>query len=261
MNIWDLLFVQPLTNILLLFYTGLSSLHVSGSLGWSIVLLTIVVRGILWPFTKTQMVQMHKMQKLAPQLKQLKEQHGHDKKKHQEEQLRLYKEHGVNPATGCLLLIVQLPVLFALYGLLNLVFSATDPSALLVDLNQKLYFPLLHLTSPLDTMFFGVSLGARPSEYTTIGWWILLIPVVTGVLQLVQSKLMPQGVTSQKKEKKKDEKESTEEMMQGIQKQMMVVFPVMIGIAAYQFPIGLALYWNTFSLFGIIQQWQLRKLS
>ena len=260
MNIWNLLFVSPLTNILLLLYTGLSALHIPGSLGWSIVLLTIIVRGILWPFTKTQMVQMQKMQKLAPQLKELKEQHRHDAKKHQEEQLRLYKEHGVNPATGCLLLVVQLPVLFALYGLLNLIFQTTDPSALLADLNQKLYFSSLHLTSPLDTTFFGVSLGARPSEYATIGWWMLLIPVVTAGLQFLQSKLMPQTSTPPKKEKKKDEKESTEEMMQGVQKQMMMVFPVMIGIAAYQFPIGLALYWNTFSVFGIIQQWQLRKL-
>ena len=116
MNIFEILFVQPITNLLVAFYQLLALLHVPYSLGFSIIALTIFIRVLLSPFVSAQIKAASKMQKLAPHMAVVKEKHKNDKKKQQEELLRLYKEHGVNPASGCLPILIQIPVVWSLYG-------------------------------------------------------------------------------------------------------------------------------------------------
>ena len=117
--IFTVLFTQPITNILVLCYQLFMFLHVPFALGFSIIALTTIIRLVLLPFTTSQIRASKKMQDLAPHLSLLKEKHKGDKKKHQEEMMKLYKNHGVNPASGCLPVILQIPIIWSLYHVLT----------------------------------------------------------------------------------------------------------------------------------------------
>src|SRR4030042_5541208 len=110
MNIFDQLIVDPIINILLLIYQVLFTLGVPYALGFSIIVLTVIIRFILYPLTTAQLKASKKMQEVAPHISKLKEKHKGDAKMLQAETMRLYKEFGVNPMAGCLPLLIQLPV-------------------------------------------------------------------------------------------------------------------------------------------------------
>lgn len=267
MNLFQLLLVQPIINILVGIYSGLTFLHIPSSLGFSIILLTVVIRLILYPFTASQLKASRKMQQLTPHLSKLKEKHKGDAQRLQKETMALYKEHGVNPAAGCLPVVIQLPVIWALYYVLQHVVTFK-----LSEINNQLYFPSLHLAHIWNTTFFGLSLGSKPSELVThVGPLILLIPLLTGVLQFIQTKMMfvqPAPVESkelriknQGGKTKEVKKEGAQDFATAFQTQSMYIFPVMIAFFSYTFPLGLSLYWNTFTIFGILQQYQLQGLG
>src|SRR3989344_1232954 len=119
MEFFNIIIVHPIINILVAIYQGLLFLNIPYPLGFSIIGLTIVIRIILYPLITTQLRASKKMQDIAPHLSNLKDKHKDDKKRLQEETMRLYKEHGVNPAAGCLPTLIQLPVIWGLYSVLN----------------------------------------------------------------------------------------------------------------------------------------------
>jgi YidC/Oxa1 family membrane protein insertase len=264
-TIWNQLFIWPITNLLVFFYKLAELLHLPGPLGFSIILMTILFRIMLFPLISTQMKSAKKIAKLKPHLDELQKRHKSDRQALQQAQMALYKEHGVNPAAGCLPLLIQMPVLIALYNVFYSVFSNNDLSKIVSEINQILYTPQLHL-STIDLNFFGVNLAIKPSQWQSAGWWLLTIPVATGLLQWYQTKLMMPNHQStvkhqppEKKENDKKEEKSQEDMAMEMQKQMAIIAPLMFGFFAYQFPIGLALYWNLFGIFGIMQQQYINK--
>lgn len=260
MNIVDLLLVKPIVTLLLVFYHGLVYLHIPYPLGFSIILLTVLIRLLLYPLTSTQLKVSKKMQELTPHLSHIKEKHKGDMKRQQEATMALYKEHNVNPAAGCLPGIVQIVVLlFGLYPVLNnsLVIHAKDVVAYI---NHLVYFSNLGLTSPWDTHFFGFMLGKTPGQlFSTLGPIVVLIPVLTALFQFVQSKMMMPAKDPNALTIKKDAKD--EDFATTFQKQSLYLLPVMIGFFSWNFVIGLSLYWNTFSIFGIIQQYRVAGLG
>jgi YidC/Oxa1 family membrane protein insertase len=260
----NLLFV-PIINLLVLLYHAINFVHIPYALGFAIIALTIVVRLILYPLMASQLKASKKMQELNPHLKGLKEKHKNDAKMLQQETMRLYKEHGVNPAAGCLPVIIQLPLIWALYAALQLIVK--PGMATLKEINGMLYSNSFKLAQPWDANFFGLPLAQTPSHLlSTIGPVILLVPVLTGVFQFIQSKMMFSTATkpedkklalaNAKKGVKKDDDFAT-----AFQSQSMYIFPLMIGFFSYGFPIGLSLYWNTFTIFGIIQQYRISGLG
>ncbi len=255
-NLWNQLLIWPIVNLLVVFYKVVEFLGIPGPLGWAIILLTIAIRLILYPLMQKQLASAKKMSDLKPHLDTLSAKHKDDKKALQQAQLDLYKEHGVNPAAGCLPLLIQMPVLIALYNVFYSVLGNGDLTKTVGTINQVVYLPMLKL-SQLDPTFFGINLGIKPSEYATHGIWLLSIPVITGLLQWYQSKLMmPQASptnNTQPTTNNKDEKKP-EDMAMDMQKQMVLIMPVMFGYFALQFPLGLALYWNVFGVLGILQQ-------
>lgn len=260
MNIFDLILINPFLNVLVFFYLILHAIAVPGALGLAIILLTIVIRMALWPLTSTQLKSSQKMAALKPHLDQIKETHGHDKVRHQQEVTKLYKEHGVNPLAGCLPLLLQIPVFIALYQVL-LKIVEFDKVDFLSSINSRL-LPVLHLDKTPATGFLGFSLADKPSQWQQIGFWILLIPLVTGLLQYIQSKMMiVQSSPRATSIKKEDKKESFEDSMSAMQSQMSLIMPVMIAFFSYGFPVGLSLYWNTFTIIGIIQQYKISGLG
>jgi YidC/Oxa1 family membrane protein insertase len=250
--------VEPIINLLVLFYHALTWAHIPYALGFSIILLTIFVRLLMYPLTTKQLLVSKKMQELAPHMSKIKEKHKGDMKRQQEATMALYREHNVNPAAGCLPGLVQIVILlFGLYPAMMKVLSAKD---IVATVNDMLYFPSLYLSGPWSTDFFGLPLGKTPEQLlSTVGPVVFLIPVLTGVFQFVQSKMMapakPKGALAVKNANKPDDFATT------FQKQSLYLLPVMIGFFSYYFSVGLSLYWNTFTIFGIIQQYLVAGLG
>ena len=241
-------------NILVIIYQVLFFLHIPYALGFSIIVLTVVIRLLLYPLTATQLKASKKMQDLNPHLSRLKEKHKNDAKMLQSETMKLYKEHGVNPAAGCLPVIIQLPLIWALYTVLQDVVKFNTS-----QINSVLYSFVPKLSNSWDTYFFGLPLAQTPSHlWQTVGPLILLVPVLTGIFQFIQSKMMlpVKPVSAEKKEVKKQE-----DFASAFQSQSLYIFPLMIAFFSWGFPIGLSLYWNTFTIFGIIQQYKVAGLG
>lgn len=261
-TLWNQLLVWPIINLLVALYKFFEWMHIPGPLGFAVIGLTIVIRLILYPLMAAQMKSAKKMQQLKPHLDALNAKHKDDKKALQQAQMDLYKQHNINPAAGCLPLLVQMPVLIALYNVFYQVLQNGDLVKLTGDINQVLYSPVLKIGT-LDLSFFGTNLGVKPDQWQTHGLWLLAIPLITAALQWWQSKLMmPQASTTAvvKKPAGNDKAEKKpEDTAMEMQRQMAMITPVMFGIFAYQFPLGLALYWNVFGLFGIMQQIKINK--
>jgi YidC/Oxa1 family membrane protein insertase len=274
-NLWNQILVWPILNVLVALYKGFEFLHIPGPLGFAVIGLTVLIRLLLYPLMQAQLKSAKKMAKLKPHLDALNVKHKDNKQALQQAQLALYKEHGVNPAAGCLPLLIQMPVLIALYNVFYQVLNNGNLTKELAIINKVVYHPALKISN-LDLNFLGINLALKPSQWQTHGWWLLSIPVITALLQWYQSKLMMAGQMSsqivnresqnekqiqksntQKEEKKEDKK--PEDTAMEMQKQMAIITPLMFGYFALQFPLGLALYWNVFGLFGIMQQLAVNK--
>ena len=264
---FNLVFVNPIINILVAVYSVFSFIHIPYALGFAIIGLTVVIRFILYPLTTSQLQASMKMQKMTPLLSKLKKKHKGDNTKIQQETMRLYKEHGINPAAGCLPIIIQMPIIWALYSVLQRI-VALKPDVVVAEVNKIIYFDFLKLNSAWDPSFFGLPLGEMPSKLiSTIGPLIFLVPVLTGAFQFILSKMMIPAKTGievlEKDIEKKTQvdKKDASDFASAFQTQSMFIFPVMIGFFSFSFPIGLSLYWNTFTIFGIIQQYKIMGLG
>lgn len=256
-DIFDTFLFGPVVNLLVAIIQGLEFLHIPGAFGFSIIILTVIIRLAVWPLMHTQLKSAKKMQELKPELDALKVKHKDDKQGLAAAQMALYKEHGINPAGGCLPALIQIPIIIALYQTIFAFFDANN----LARINQVLYIKDWSFTSPPDLSFFGINLAIKPADFGSAGILLLLIPIITALLQLVQSKMMApekplkEYPTDSPKEVK--EKEKTEDSMAMMQTQMMYMMPLMVGYFAFTFPVGIALYWNTFTVMGIVQQYKI----
>ncbi len=255
-DLFNQLFLAPIINLLVLILRLLQAANTPGALGFAIIILTVVIRLVIWPFMTTQLKSAKKMADLKPHLDELKKKHGKDKQAFAKAQMDLYKEHGINPAGGCLPSIIQIPIILALYQVILALFDSSG----LDKINYFLYTPSWHLDIPPNPNFLGISLADKPSDFARIGIFILLIPVITALLQFVQSKMMmfnPPKINKSDTLKEKEKKVETEETMAAVQGQMTYMMPIMIGFFAWSFPVGIAIYWNTFTIMGILQQHRL----
>lgn len=207
------------------------------------------MRLLLQPFFKQQLDTAKKMQEIKPHLDKLSQKHKGDSKKLQEEQLKLYQQMGINPASGCLFMIIQLPIFYALYNTLSLLLVNNNVHKIIAEINKVVYTPFLKISS-FDPWFFGINLAVTPEKAGNILY--MIVPVITGVLQYFQAGAMVPP--SEKKDESGD-------FQKAMNMQMKFLFPFMIGFISYRMPIGLALYWNIFSLFSIIQYLQTKKIN
>lgn len=260
-SVFDTFFIAPIINVMVFFIHVFSSIGVPGSLGLSIISLTIVIKLLIWPFMAAQLRSTKKMADIKPHIDKLKEKHKGDQQKMSQAQMALFKEHGINPAAGCLPALIQMPVFIALY---QVIFVFFDVKAGLARINELTYPFIPDLQKMPSPQFLGIDLSHKPSEFGQYGWFLLLIPLVTAFLQFVQSKMMsPKPVKKYPSDspREKKEKEVKGDMAASMQSQMLYLMPLMIGFFSWQFPVGLALYWNTFTVFGIIQQYKIAGLG
>ncbi len=252
-NFFNTIFVFPILNILVFLYKILSFIRIPGAFGFAIILLTVLVRLVLHPFFKQQLETAKKMQDIKPHLDRLSQKHKKDPKTLQQEQLKLYQQAGINPASGCLFMIIQIPVFIALYNTLSVFLLNGNAAKIITQINKALYSPLLTI-STINPWFFGFDLALSPSKAGQ--WYYYLIPVITGVLQYLQVQVsMPSTApaTTEIVKKGEEKKDNGGDFQKAMNTQMKFIFPIMIGWFSYTLPVGLSLYWNIFSLFSIMQ--------
>lgn len=257
MNLGDIfiaLFLQPLINLLVAIYLGFHSLGIPGAFGWAIALFTLLVRLLVWPATHSQLKSAKIMAELKPEVDALKKKHP-NKQAFTMAQSQLYQQHGVSPAAGCLPALIQLPLFWGLYQ--TILHLLPSPSANLGWVNSLFYSPVLHLKNLPDPHFLGLNLGVSPSSY---GLNLIAIPLFTALLAFVQAKMsLPKPVKIYKTDSPKEakEKETIEESLGAMQGQMVFLMPMMMAYFAYQFPLGLAIYLNVYTILGIVQQYKI----
>lgn len=221
--LWNAL-VEFLTNSLI-FFNG-----IVGSYGLAIILFTLVVKFITLPLTMQQVRSSKAMQELQPKIKALQEKYKNDKERQTQEMMQLYKEYGVNPASGCLPLLIQMPIWFALYRAL---FALAGQGLL----NEGfLWIP--SLAEPRSISIFW-----PPENWTLATAAYLVLPILTVLTQLVVQKQMTPPTTASK--------DDPSTAMLG---QMNTIMPLMFGFFALQVPSGLTLYWVTSNIFAMFQQ-------
>ena len=277
---FDTIIINPFLNAIAALYKLFVILGVPGAFGFAIISLTVIFRLILHPFFKQQIESQQKLTALKPKMSELEKKHKDDKTRLQQAQLDLYKEHGINPASGCLFAIVQIPIFIGLYQTLSQFVNAAGSTQVVEKINKILYNQAFALKT-LDPNFFIFNLALAPQHYKIIELSLktgivfhlqnlpyihyMLIPLVTGLLQYLQAqktigaqpaKILKQ-VQDDTKDGKKDDKKKDESFSSDFQSamntQMKYFFPVMIAFFSYQLPVGLSLYWNIFSIFSIIQ--------
>jgi YidC/Oxa1 family membrane protein insertase len=224
-QIWDLIALQPVMNMLIVLTHYLFS-----SFGLAIIALTIVVNILMYPLTKKQLHATQAMQSLQPKLSELQKKYGKDRQRLAQEQMRLYKESGVNPA-GCLMpMLIQLPIWIALYQSIIRVLAWTPEDFL--GLSRYLYsWQVVYSSLPLADKFL---------------WFSLAVPdAVLAVLVMITMWLQQKMVTLP----------TTDPKQQSMSRMMLWTMPLMFGFLCLSFPSGLALFWVTSSVIRIAMQY------
>lgn len=261
-DLFNFLLLQPTINIIVLILRVLETFNIPGALGLSIILLTVGVRFLLWPLVTSQTKSMKQMNELRPKINDLKKKYKDDKAKLASAQMELYKEHGVNPAGGCLPILVQIILIAPIYQVIAALVGGADG---LSRINYFLYNPAWRLEKLPDPWFLGFNLADYPSSFFSGRYELLAIPVITAVLQFLLSKMMypaaPLKEYPKDSPKEKKEKESMEDAMASMQSQMIYLMPIMLGYFAFTFPVGLSLYINTLTLMSVVQQYKVAGLG
>lgn len=234
-GLWQTIVVWPLAKALIYIDQFLVGANVPYHWGFAIIAFTLIVRIVMFPLTLTQIRGMQAQKELQPKLQELQKKYGKDREKLVAEQTRLYQEAGVNPLSGCLPLVLQMPVLFGLYAAL----VATGPS-----LQNSSFFWIPDLSFPHYSQGMGwVTELFNAGEYGRLSGYLIL-PILLMASQFVMQKWMSPAPAP-------GSQDGQMKMMQ----QMSLMMTLMFGIFTIQVPAGLTLYWVTSNLLQMLQQW------
>lgn len=223
---WDFLILNPMVNLLLLFYRLLGHQTVL-----AITALTLVVRLAVLPLTLKQQQSARRMQELQPELAKLQKLYANDREKLAQEQMKLYREAGMNPLGGCLPLLIQLPLL---YGLWQAIMRTLAVSPLdLVRLSQNVYpfIPGLASLIPLQSKFLWMDLG-QPDPY-------YVLPILVVVTSWLSQKILTPP--------------STDPQSRAMNQQMLIMMPLMFGFISISYASGLSIYFIISNLVTLLQ--------
>lgn len=236
-GVWQTFVVWPLANILIWMDGILEGVGMPYSWGFAIIFFTVIVKLVTFPLTITQTRGMQAQKELQPKLAELQKKYGKDRERLAQEQMKLYKEAGVNPLSGCLPLLIQMPILFGLYAAL----VAVGP--LLKDAG---FFWIPDLSFPRFTEGLGWIPGLwSDNQYLTLLSYLVL-PVLLIVTQFIMQKWMtptPAGDSDQA----------------NMTKNMSLLMTLFFGYFTLQVPAGLTLYWVASNLLQMLQQWAVTR--
>lgn len=235
--------IYPFFNILVFLY----NVTPGHDLGVAIIFLTIIIKLLLYPLSMKSVKAQKALQDLQPHMDEIKKKYKNDKEKQSKELMKLYQKKRINPLSSCLPLLIQLPVLLALYRVFQFGFDAS--------FLENLY-PFVSNPGTLDPLFFGFLDLSVPNS---------VLAVAAGIFQFIQSKMMQvkkkkqeeKGAENGKKAEKKDNVAGFD--TSAISSQLTYIMPVVTVVFALGFPAGLALYWIVSTLFAIGQQWYIMR--
>ena len=220
---WFYFFTKPLFFVIDYFF------KLTGNFGWAIVIITALVRLIFFPLANYSFKSMAKMKILQPEMLRLKELHKGDKVKLQQEMMALYKREKVNPISGCLPVLIQIPFFFAIYKMLYVT----------LEMRHQPFFGWIKDLSERDPTsifnLFGL-IPWDPPTFLMIGAW----PILMGLSMYVQQKLNPTPPDP-------------------IQAKIFMFFPLFLTIILAPFPSGLVVYWTVNNILTIAQQWVIMR--
>ncbi len=242
---WNTAIIQPFTNLLLWIYSVLAD--VPGAFGWSIILFTIAIRAITWPLNAQQLKGAQAMQALNEDKEWQKTQkkYAKDKEKLAQEQMRIYKEKGINPFSSCLPTLIQFPIIIGLYQ--SIIRALASSPLSLLQLARNLY-PTLSVAAliPLNSRFLWMDLALPegiplPFEVSFLPNGLPTLALVVAVTTYIQSKLtMPASA-------------NPGDQSAAMGKTMSIYMPLLLGYFALTFASGLSVYFITSNLIGIFQ--------
>ena len=225
--LFKLILTQPLINLLVLGYN-----YIPGhSIGLVIILLTIFVRLLLAPSFHKSLKSQRSMTMLQPKMNEIRERHKDDREAQAKAMMELYKEHKINPLGSCLPLLIQLPILIALYSVFRIALGNQQIASYL--------YPFVHNPGIINPTFFKIVNLSQPS-------WVL--GVFAGLAQYWQSKIMLSGA-----EKSNDDTQNAMAM------QTLYILPLVTIFISLRLPAGLPLYWITTTLFAVVQQYYIMR--
>lgn len=240
-NIWAI-FVGFLENVLLTFFTWFHSAGLPGSAGLAIILFTVLARLIILPLTLKSLQSTRKMQEIQPQIKELQRKYGKDQQKVTEETMKLYKEYKINPAGGCLPMLLQFPIFIGVYqAVLHLTQSSPAGHAVgkMIDVLASNGVNVGNLVaqnvgqSQLSGGFLWLSDLGKPDPLYILG-------VLSVIFQLIVQLMATPRV---------------QDAQQKAMAQSMLILPLMFGYLGFTFPSGAVLYWVIGSILSMIQQY------
>jgi YidC/Oxa1 family membrane protein insertase len=211
------------------FYALLWLKAVIGNFGLAILAFTMGLRLLMFPIANKQYAAMNKMKALQPQMKALQERHANDRTRLNTELMELYRREKANPVAGCLPILIQIPVFFALYKVLFVTIEMR---------HAPFYGWIKDLSAPDPTNIF-TAFGLIPFELPAF-LHLGALPIIMGITMWLQQKLSPQPTDP-------------------VQARMMMFLPVVFTFMLASFPAGLVIYWTWSNLLGILQQWVLMR--
>jgi len=225
-HFFTVIFYQPILNLLIFLYNTISF----QDLGVAIILLTILIKLILWPLGRQAIKSQKSLQELQPKIEELKKKYADNKVELSRATMELYKENKVNPFSSCLPLLVQLPFLFAVYQVFR------------DGLNNKLdlVYSFIHKPEAINGLSFGFLSLDKPNLY---------LAVLAGLAQFWQAKMMMTKAPAVKTDGSKDES-----MAAIMNKQMLYFMPAITIFIGATLPGGLTLYWFTITVLTALQQ-------
>ncbi|OGI63200.1 hypothetical protein A2818_00110 [Candidatus Nomurabacteria bacterium RIFCSPHIGHO2_01_FULL_40_12] len=229
-NIWDTFLYAPLLNAL----AFLVSIVPGGDLGIAVIILTILVKIILFPLSQKSIESQAAMNILAPELNKIKNS-GASKEDQAKQTFELYKKHKTNPFSGCLLVLIQIPIIFALYYVF---FKG-------IDFQSGLLYSFIPAPENINTLFLG---------FIDINGKSLVLAILAGASQYFQAHFLPKPVASS------SSASFSESFSKSMQLQMKYIFPFFVFFILYTDFLGVslsgavALYWITSNIFMIGQQ-------
>lgn len=247
-TIFYLFLYQPIINFLILIYQ-----HIPGQdFGVAIILLTIIIRFFLYPLSAKSIKSQKAITELQPQIKEIQEKYKNDQEKQVKEVLNAYKQAKVSPFSGFVPILIQLPILIALYKVLW-DFQNTDLGSVL--------YSFISVTGEISPLFLGSIDLAKTGIIQTNGESVfllgsMLIIIGAGISQFFQMKMMMRQIEKTKKKNKNKNKKGdpTMEMAEKMQKKMIYFFPFFTVFILMKLPLAIGLYWLITSLFSIGQQ-------
>lgn len=238
-ELFNTIFYEPLLNLLMWLY------HVIpfNDFGVSIIVLTILIKALLFYPSLKQMRAQRSLQDAQPAIDEIKKKYADNKEELGKQIMEYYKNNKVNPFSSCLPLLIQLPILFALFEVFNAGIRTTDAGLLQPGQIEHLYGSLrdVYATAQINHLFLGFVDLAKPHN--------IVFAVLAGIMQFLQAKML-----STKKAPIRSSGSADEDLTASLNKQMLYIFPVMTVIFGYQFPAGMALYWLVSTFLTWFQQ-------